>query len=364
SSLRYGRIAPSPPCTRPAPGPPSPPDHRQPDHRQQGPSAQRRGRAMGKFAKLAAGVASAVTAVGRGTTHEGGAGYVRDAKSELFLLAVTNMVAEDTFYEKGADRDRRFAALVTRVTQEDPDWVARFVPWLRNTAQMRSASVVMACEYVHAGGPNGRRVIAAACARADEPAEVLAYWRARYGRNLPQPVKRGVADAARRLYTQRAALKYDGTGRPWRMADVLELAHVRPADDAQAALFGWLLARRHNRPDAADPASVPALPVVREWLALQATPVAERRVDAGKLAAAGMTWEATAGWRQGAMDATTWSALTPSMGYMALLRNLRNFDQAGVSDQVAAMVAARLADPEQVARSRQLPFRFWSAYKS
>ena len=34
------------------------------------------------------------------------------------------------------------------------------------------------------------------------------------------------------------------------------------------------------------------------------------------------------------------------MGYMALLRNLRNFDEAGVPDEVAAQVAARLADPD------------------
>jgi TROVE domain len=52
------------------------------------------------------------------------------------------------------------------------------------------------------------------------------------------------------------------------------------------------------------------------------------------------------------------------MGYMALLRNLRNFDEAGVPDTVAAGVAAKLADPEQVASSRQLPFRFLSAYRA
>jgi hypothetical protein len=52
------------------------------------------------------------------------------------------------------------------------------------------------------------------------------------------------------------------------------------------------------------------------------------------------------------------------MGYMALLRNLRNFDRAGVPDPVAARVAERLADPAQVARSRQLPMRFLSAYRA
>src|SRR2546430_16641565 len=99
----------------------------------------------------------------------------------------------------------------------------------------------MGGEYVGAGGPRGGLVIASACLRADEPAEILAYWTSRYGRNVPQPVKRGVADAATRLYTERAALRYDGTGRAWRLADVLELAHPKPADERQAALFRWLL---------------------------------------------------------------------------------------------------------------------------
>ena len=36
----------------------------------------------------------------RTRTYEGGAAYLRDAESELFLLAATNMVGEDTFYER------------------------------------------------------------------------------------------------------------------------------------------------------------------------------------------------------------------------------------------------------------------------
>jgi len=52
------------------------------------------------------------------------------------------------------------------------------------------------------------------------------------------------------------------------------------------------------------------------------------------------------------------------MGYMALLRNLRNFEQAGISPASAQHVADVLADPERVATSRQLPMRFLSAYKA
>ena len=57
-------------------------------------------------------------------------------------------------------------------------------------------------------------------------------------------------------------------------------------------------------------------------------------------------------------------SVIPSMGYMALLRNLRNFDEAGISDERARYVREVLADPERVAKSRQFPYRFWSAYKN
>jgi hypothetical protein len=76
-----------------------------------------------------------------------------------------------------------------------------------------------------------------------------------------------------------------------------------------------------------------------------------------------MSWESLAGWLQGPMDAAAWESVIPSMGIFALVRNLRNFDRAGVSDEVAEQVARRISDPQEVARSRMLPFRFWAAYK-
>ena len=70
------------------------------------------------------------------------------------------------------------------------------------------------------------------------------------------------------------------------------------------------------------------------------------------------------GWLNGPMDRVAWEAVIGSMGYMALLRNLRNFDQAGLSDAVAERVAAKLSDPDEVARSRQFPYRFVSAFQA
>ena len=330
---------------------------------------------MAKFnrAFARASATSAVTSTGRAFTHEGAVGFTRDAQSELFLLAVTNMVGEATFYESPGSRDSRFVELVHAVAVQDVDWLGRFIPWLRGEANLRSASLVAAAEAVKArlaaGQEGGNRVlISSACRRADEPGELLAYWTSRYGRALPKPVKRGLADAVAALYGERSLLKYDAVGSGYRFGDVIDLVHPAPAADKpwQGELFEHALDRRHGR----DKPIPPHLAVLHARAELTSLPVDARRgvllADDGptRLRAAGMTWEAVAGWLQGPLDASAWEAIIPSMGYMALLRNLRNFDQAGVSDKVAAGVAAKLADRAEVAASRQLPFRFLSAYRA
>ncbi|MFI6450386.1 TROVE domain-containing protein [Streptosporangium amethystogenes] len=329
---------------------------------------------MSKFNKQSTRTATSSPVVSEsvpsGRTFEGAPGYARDARSELFLLSVSNMVGEDGFYEGGTERDRRFRDLVHQVAVQDVDWLARFLPWLRREADMRSAPIVAALEAVKArrdaglaGG--GRRLVDSVLRRPDEPGEALAYWTSRYGRSIPKPVKRGVADAVARLYTERALLKYDTDAHGWRFGDVIDLVHPTPdpARPWQGELFKHALDRRHHR-DERIPAALGTLTARAELMAL---PVDLRRAvlgDPGRLRAAGMTWESLAGWLQGPMDAAAWEAVLDSMGYMARLRNLRNFDRAGVSDEVAARVAAQLADPEQVARSRQFPFRFLAAYRA
>lgn len=61
-------------------------------------------------------------------------------------------------------------------------------------------------------------------------------------------------------------------------------------------------------------------------------------------------------------EAEKWELIAPRMGYMALLRNLRNLDEAGVTSTTSAKLAARLANPEEIKRSRLLPYRFLTAY--
>jgi hypothetical protein len=305
-------------------------------------------------------------------THEGGTGFAKDAKTELFTLAVTNMVNETTFYESADARQDRFVYLVQKVTLEDPAWVAAFVPWLRNEANMRSAAVVVAVEYVRAGGANGRTVINSACSRADEPAEVIGYWLSHYGRRIPMAIKRGVADAAADLYNERNALKYDGGARGIRMGDVIELTHPKPAGPAQSMLFRHLLDRRHGHwvNDGDDVLALQAIglkTLAKAYNVDAVAPPARRQflADFHEIVLdAGYTWERLSGWLPGGMDAAAWESIIPAMGYMALLRNLRNFEQAGVDKAVLTQVADKIADPEAVVHSRQFPYRFWSAYRN
>jgi hypothetical protein len=335
---------------------------------------------MSKFnqtaTKPAVGASPVITeATASGATYEGAAGFARDAKGELFLLAVSNMV-EGTFYEQVGDRDARCAALVHQVAVVDAEWTLGFLRWLRGEGNMRSASLVGAAEAVKArldaaqagreigNGARNRQMVDAVLQRADEPGELLAYWTSRHGRAIPKPVKRGIGDAVRRLYSERALLKYDTASHGFRFGDVLDLTHPAPAAPWQGDLFSHALDRRHNRPWAVD---ADTLPMVAFNATLRELAVEDPRrlLDAEKLRRAGMTWEDALSLVGSKVDKRAlWEALIPSMGYMALLRNLRNFDQAGVSDHVAAMVAARLADPEQVARSRQFPFRFLAAYRN
>ena len=338
-----------------------------------------------KFARAAGRGPLATEAVPSGRTYEGGTGYARDARSELFLRATASFAGEDSFYEDATVRDGRMRELVAGLATDTDGfaWLAGFLPWLRDEGNVRTAPVVLAAEAVRArlaAGLEGgnRQLVGSVLRRADEPGEMLAYWTSRYGRAVPKPVKRGIADAVTRLYDERAFLRYDSAARGFRFGDVIDLVHPSPAAARtawQGDLFRWAITARHGR-DEAPPGGLRA--VRARWELARLAPADRHRgvrdvLDGHgqremlDLAAAGqwewlLSWLGEAPTENGLSKADQWRLILPRLGYMALIRNLRNLDEAGITDEEAATLAARIADREQVWRSRQFPFRFLSAY--
>lgn len=297
-------------------------------------------------------------------THEGKVVGKRDARSELFLAAVSTLGASD-FYEDAKSRETRVAELSRKVAVKHPEWMAEFTRYLRDVAQIRSTAVVVAVEAAKALSDakvvGGRKLISSVISRADEPGEVIAYYRARYGRTMPAAIKKGVADGVRATYNEYSLMKYDSEARGYRFADVIQLVRPVPISEKQAAVFKYALNRRYGNTEIPE-----GLEMVKARKALMDLPADKRIAKASpeKMKAAGLTWEARSSW--GPMDAKAWGNLLAgdSMGYMAVLRNLRNFTEAGISATMVKKVRDILSDPERVAKSRQLPFRFYSAYRA
>jgi len=306
-------------------------------------------------------------------TFEGAPAYTRDDKSALFLLAVSNFYGEDTYYEKAGDRNDRFRTLVQTVAASDPAWMKAFITWLRDKANIRTAAVVAAVEAAKvmlAADQPGQAVGPArqllrdffAVSRPDEPAEALAYWLATYGRKIPGGIRRGIGDGAAAKYDGKAFIKWNGGDKAVKMADVIELTHPTPRAPWQSTFFKYVLDVRRE-PTTPIPAELQTL---SNRAALLALPDEEKRAILTRdnseqiLRDAGITWEQASSW--GAMTAEIWEGLIPVMGYMALLRNLRNFQEAGISKAATQLVIDRLSDQAEVEGSRQLPFRFLTAY--
>lgn len=319
-----------------------------------------------------------------GATLAGGNGAVafkRDAKAELFLLAVGRLFGRDSFYESALRGEERLISLTRQIAGEDPIWLLHFTKWLRASGFIRTAAVVIGLEGAKAildapetvkasasglGWP--RQLASAGILRADEPGEAAAYWASKYGRakknekgqltapHFPMPIKRGLADALRRVANERSALKYDTPSRAFRWADLCRLLHVKPAEFKQSLLFKHLVAQRAGKAFEADP-SLKMLHA-REELKKSDGPLIEQ--DAKTLRRAGITHENLSS--QGQLDAAGWDKATMNMGYFALLKNLRNMDEAGISDETAARVVKKLTDPEEVGKSRLFPLRFFTAY--
>src|SRR5687768_4042219 len=85
----------------------------------------------------------------RTQTHEGGAAWRPDNPAiELLFTAAVTYLGEDTFYESANQRLERLVNLTHAATKRDPSVVENIVDQLRSNFRIRTAAIVVACEYV------------------------------------------------------------------------------------------------------------------------------------------------------------------------------------------------------------------------
>lgn len=255
------------------------------------------------------------------TTYEGAPAFSLSAKDELSTLVAASMLGEGTFYESGDDRRARIDALVAKV---DPAFACKLAVYARSVWNLRTVSlyVVLSVAKTRKYDPQVLKgAVADVIQRCDEVREMLAGALTIFGdkKSIPQAIKRGIALAMRK-FDQYGYAKYQGGQGAVKFRDVLRIVHPTPKNAEQSAVFAAIMADTLTMPEGRE------------------------------------TWERIVS--KDGSTAESWAKAAKETPYMATLRNLRNFAQNGaLTDEVIA----KIRDPKQVAKSRQLPIRFLSA---
>ena len=246
-------------------------------------------------------------------THEGAPAKRISSELQLRRSVLACLLWENQFYEDGVEIAGRIQELVPKV---EASKVATLAVEAREKMKLRHAPLLLVREM--ARHPSHRALVAQTLARVIQRADELSEFLAIYWMNgkvpLSAQVKKGLA-AAFGKFDAYALAKYDRGG-PIRLRDVLFLSHAKPADEAQALLWKKLIDGQLSSPD---------------------------------------TWEVALS--SGADKRSAWERLISErkLGALALLRNLRNMKEAGVSEKLV-LEAIRSMKTDRV-----LPFRFIAA---
>ena len=273
--------------------------------------------------------------------YEGAKAYAMTPEMELYTAVVTCALS-DMNYEDGNERMQRISELIKQV---DPVFVAKLAVYARTQMNLRSIPLFLIVELagIHNGDSLVKRTIEKTVLRADEIMELLMCYQLRNSEGkgvkklskLSRQVQEGLKSAFNRFDEYQFA-KYNRSNLEVKLKDALFLVHPKASSPEQQAIFDKIVSGELQTP--------------YTWET--------------QLSELGQKHFATKEEKAEAVKAL-WEELIDSgrLGYMALLRNLRNILQANVSPAHIERVASHICDPAKVAKSKQLPFRFLAAYK-
>ncbi|OXB01801.1 ribonucleoprotein [Flavobacterium oncorhynchi] len=271
--------------------------------------------------------------------HENAPAFSLTSEYELYTAVVTTSLSA-SFYEKDTTRLERIKNLIQKC---NPVFVAKLAVYARNEMHMRSVPLVLVVELakIYSGDSLISKMIIHVIQRADEITELLAYYQMANERNgvkklnrLSKQIQKGLAVSFNKFDEYQLA-KYNRDG-VVKLKDALFLVHPKAKDEAQQAIFNKVASNTLQTPYTweTELSQLGQVKFYNENEKQKAfTQKWEELIDSGKI------------------------------GYMALLRNLRNILEANVSGFHMLKVCDYLSNEKAVVNSKQLPFRFLSAYR-
>ena len=252
---------------------------------------------------------------------EGHAAYGMTDKAKLVTQVLSSFFQEAKFYK---DNSAEMQEVIKRVVQKDPEFVSNLAVFARREFNMRSVAHVLTAYLAHEekGKPYVRKTVKGVSLRGDDVTEIMSFYLSAFGKPIPNSLKKGINDVLIG-FDEYTLAKYKGDGKAVKMRDLLCLCRPRPETSEQESLWKRCLEGTLEIPE---------------------------------------TWETQLS--ANGNNKETWEKLIDSgkIGYMALIRNLRSILNAKPTN--IDKVFAKLSDPVAVRKSKQLPFRFLSAYKS
>jgi len=271
--------------------------------------------------------------------YEQAPAYQLSPEWDLYTSVVTSTLS-DKFYESASNRLEKLCQLIQ---ENDPQLVARLAVYAREQMNLRSIPLVLTVELakIHSGDALVSQMTNRIVQRVDEITELLAYYQTANKRKgnkklnrLSKQLQAGLQYAFNKFDEYQFA-KYNRDAEI-KLKDALFLVHPKAKNEEQQLIFNKIVNDSLQTP--------------YTW-ETELSALGQNKFESEEVKKAAFTQK--------------WEELIDSgkVGYMALLRNLRNILEAEVSVNHINHVCETISSREKVLKSKQLPFRFLAAYR-
>jgi 60 kDa SS-A/Ro ribonucleoprotein len=286
------------------------------------------------------------------------------------VMMVGNL--EGTFYATAKKLSRECIDVLTSMAEKDSEFLAKAIVYARNNGYMRLTPIMGLLILSKQDPQSFRKIFDRVILQPGDLQDFMTLVRSKTVRSTGKSVREAVGSWLNKISPYHvikygAPQKKPGAGSPLNLRDILRLVHAKPKGEA-GAIFSYIVKRIKGEKIDSDLFEVlpEQLQAYEKFKDLTAT--TEKAKENSKKALElvsehTLPYEVVAGRLS---SPAAWKVLAEKAPFMNMLRNLNNYEKNGVfkDEELTDKVISRLRSKEQIAKSKQFPFRFFSAYKN